>query len=149
MARNTTTVDVEARKVFDVLTDPYSYEHWVVGSRTVRGVDADWPKEGSRFHHNVGFGPINTSDNTKILEIDPPWRLVLEARARPAGVAKVVLTLEPDGMKTKLTIEEAPIRGLAARLHNPLFDLLIKVRNVESLRRLKKLAEERQTTSSG
>ena len=151
MARNSTVANVEARRVFDVLTDPYSYEHWVVGNRAVRGVDSNWPEEGSRFHHNVGFGPVNTDDNAKVVEIDPPWRLVLEARARPAGVARVALTLEPveRSTATKITIEERPIRGLAARWHNPLLDLLIKARNVECLRRLKKLAEERQPSPAG
>ena len=151
MARNSTVANVEPRRVFDVLLDPYSYEHWVVGSRAVRGVDANWPEVGSRFHHNVGFGPINTDDNTKIIEKDPPWRLVLEARARPAGVAQVALTLEPveRGTATKITIEERPVRGLAKRWHNPLFDLLIKARNVECLRRLKKQAEARQPAASG
>ena len=145
MARVSTTTTAEPRAVFGVLTDPYQYEHWVVGARAIRGVDANWPEAGSRFHHNVGLGPFNTSDTTKIIEIDRPWRLVLEARARPAGVAKVALTLEPEGPDTKITIDEVPIRGLAARWHNPLFDLLIKLRNVESLRRLKKLAEDRQS----
>ena len=150
MARNSIVADVEPQRVFDVLLDPYTYEHWVVGNRTVRGVDANWPEEGSRFHHNVGMGPINTDDTTKVLEIDRPWRLVLEARARPAGVAKVALTLEPldRSTRTKITIQEEPIRGLAKAWHNPVFDALIKLRNVECLRRLKHLAEERQPASS-
>lgn len=149
MARVSTTTSAEPRRVFDVLVDPYSYEHWVVGNRSVRGVDANWPEEGSRFHHNVGFGPVNTDDSTKVIEIDRPWRLVLEARARPSGVAKVAVTLEPERGGTKVTIEEEPIRGMAKRWHNPVFDLLIKLRNVECLRRLKKLAEERQPATSG
>ena len=35
-----------ARQVFDVLRDGRSYGDWVVGTRTIRDVDAGWPAEG-------------------------------------------------------------------------------------------------------
>jgi len=36
---------------------------------------------------------------------------------------------------------ETPVGGIAGPIHNPLFDAGLKLRNTESLRRLKRLAE--------
>lgn len=144
MGTVSTEVNATPEAIFAVLLDPQCYEHWVVGNRCVRGVDEDWPAVGSRFHHNVGFGPINASDSTKIVERDDPRRLVLEARAWPVGVARVALELQPlpEG-RTRLTLSERPIRGPVARFHNRLQDRLINLRNRECLRRIERLVHER------
>ncbi len=42
-----------------------------------------------------------------------------------------------------MTIDEHPLRGPARALHNPAFDALIWVRNVETLRRLESAARRR------
>jgi uncharacterized protein YndB with AHSA1/START domain len=149
MAVNEGTVDAPPDVVFAVLLDPYCYEHWVVGNRYVRGVDPDWPAPRSQFHHNVGFGPFNTSDSTMAIEVEPPRRLVLEARALPVGVARVEITIEPlDGGRSRVRLVETPVRGPMARIHNPAQDLLIRLRNVECLRRLRHLAEDRVRTAA-
>lgn len=135
-------------EVFAVLADPYTYEHWVVGCDDIRAVEGEWPAVGSHFDHTVGTGPIKVKDNTKVLEVEADRRLVIEARARPAGVAKVVFTLEPEGDGTKVTIEERPVRGLARRIHNPGQDFLIHLRNAESLRRLDQLVRERRSKAA-
>jgi len=127
--------------VFDVLDDASTYEFWVVGCADIRDVDPEWPAEGAAFHHSVGMGPVTVKDSTTIVERDRPRSLELHARARPAGVARVRFDLAPQGSGTKITVEEAPIEGLPALLHNPLQDHLIHQRNVETLRRLKWLAE--------
>ena len=75
--------------------------------------------------------------------MDPPRRLELEARVRPLLVARVVLTLRPDGDGTRVRMEEEPTGGLArALLGLPPFPAAIRARNTESLRRLKAMAEE-------
>jgi hypothetical protein len=40
---------------------------------------------------------------------------------------------------------EYPTGGLAEKLSNPLMDLLLHLRNLESLRRLRRMAEEGRT----
>ena len=62
------------------------------------------------------------------------------------AVAKVIFTLEPvdGGARTDVTIEEYPIKGPAKAVDNPVQDGLIKVRNIETLRRLAKQVAERQ-----
>ncbi|MEX2291399.1 MAG: SRPBCC family protein [Mycobacteriales bacterium] len=131
---------VTPTQVFDVLRDGRSYGHWVVGTRTIRAVDAGWPAEGSRLHYTVGYGPLRKDDETVSCAYGPDTRLELEAHAWPAGTARVVLQAEPGDGGTRVSIEEEPLRGWARRLHNPAADVLIKVRNVESLRRLEQQA---------
>ena len=46
--------------------------------------------------------------------MQPGSRLVLKARAWPAGSAKVVLHLRPVGAETEVTIEEDVARGPGA-----------------------------------
>jgi hypothetical protein len=71
----------------------------------------------------------------------PDRRLVLHAKARPLGIAEVVLELEPEGSGTRVRMQEYPISGLQSTFHNPLLDLAIRLRNAESMRRLRRLAE--------
>jgi len=122
--------------VFDVLRDGTTYGHWVVGTRKIRAVDAGWPGEGTRLHYTVGYGPLRKDDVTTSRAYAPDRRLELEAHAWPAGTARIALRVEARDDGTLVTIEEHPATGIAATLHNPAFDLLIKARNVETLRRL-------------
>jgi uncharacterized protein YndB with AHSA1/START domain len=150
MATNTARFDVEPVQVWTVLADPSSYGHWVVGSKDVRAVEGDWPEPGSRFHHTVGYGPVEVNDDTLVLEAHEPERLVLEAHARPSGTARVTLELHArDDGRTDVSMEEHPVEGLAKLIHNPLQDKLIHRRNDESLRRLKYLAETRAGVTAG
>jgi hypothetical protein len=80
---------------------------------------------------------------------EPDRRLVLSARAWPAGAATIVISAEPSGGGTTVTIDEAPSEGLAKRLHNPVLDGVIKLRNVETLRRLEQQARLRQAAKAG
>jgi hypothetical protein len=123
------------REPFDVLRDGRSYGDWVVGTRTIRDVDAGWPREGTCLHYTVGYGPLRHDDITRSLSYAPDERLELEASAWPMGTAKIVLCAEEKDGGVQLSIEEWPDKGVAARLHNPLLDLLVKVRNGETLRR--------------
>lgn len=145
MAENSEIIDATPEDVFDVLLDAHSYEDWVVGCQDIRAVDRSWPEPGSRFHHRVGVGPVNTEDTTAIVSVDKPRELVLEARARPAGVARVRFTVDPTEDGTKVTMVEHPVDGPAETLDNPVFDEAIEGRNIETLRRLKELVEKRRS----
>jgi uncharacterized protein YndB with AHSA1/START domain len=138
MARNQTHIPAPPERVFQFLSDGWKYAEWVVGAKHIRSVDETWPAPGAKFHHTVGVGPLKLRDSTQVMESEPPRRLVLHARARPAGVAEVTLTLEPEGAGTRIKMVEKPIRGVAAALNNPFLEGLTFIRNIESLRRLKK-----------
>jgi uncharacterized protein YndB with AHSA1/START domain len=140
MARNERLIAASPERIFAVLSDPDAYGHWVVGSDTIRDADEGWPAVGTRFHHRVGFGPIKINDHTEVLAVDPPNRLELKAKARPLGTARVILTLERRGGGTLVTMIEDGGDPLTKLVFNPLTHLLVRGRNVESLRRLEELA---------
>lgn len=145
MAETSTIIEATPEEVFEVLLDAYSYEDWVVGCQDIRAVDRNWPDPGARFHHRVGVGPVNTEDTTAIVSVDAPRQLVLEARARPAGVARVSFTVDPAEEGTKVTIVEYPVDGPADAANNSVFDEMMRGRNIETLRRLKEVVEKRRT----
>lgn len=141
MSRTSSHVDATPERVFEILDDARTYEFWVVGCKDIRAVDAGWPAVGTAFHHSVGMGPITVKDSTSVLEREHPRHLKLRARARPTGVAHVTFEVKPSGSGSEVTILEAPVEGLPAKLHNPLQDKLLDLRNVETLRRLRWLVE--------
>lgn len=144
MPTNEIDIPAPVGEVWDVLVDPAAYVRWVVGGRTLRGVDPGWPEPGSAFHHTAGMWPIVVKDKTKVLGLRPNRRIVLEARARPAGTAKVVITLTPtDDGGTHLVFTEEPLAGPVCLLPALLVEVLARPRNAESLRRLRNLVEER------
>jgi uncharacterized protein YndB with AHSA1/START domain len=143
VAINEIHIDTPPERVFEVLADFRSYGYWVVGSRKMRGMDPGFPAAGTRFHHQVGVGPLRLNDHTQVLEVDQPRKLILRAKARPLGTAVVDLTLEPQNGGTKVIMREDPGDTLSAFIFNPITHLLVRGRNVESLQRLKGLAEDR------
>ena len=145
MARNVAHFSVPPERVFAVLSDPQSYGYWVVGSSKIRHADADWPKPGTAFGHTQGVYGVGVKDSTEVVAAERPRTLVLEARFRPFAINKVEMRMAPSGNGTKVVMVEYPTGGPAAKLHNPLSDLVLKLRNVESLRRLRKLAENGRT----
>ena len=141
MSVTETHVRADPEAVFAVLADPRSYAHWVVGSSKTRGVEGRWPKPGSTFHHTQGAFGVGLKDTTSVIDSNPPRQIVLEVRARPFWVGKVEMRLRPSGDGTHVTMIEYPVSGFVKPLHNPLLDRLLHLRNVESLRRLRKMAE--------
>ncbi len=130
--------------VWAVLADPDYYAGWVMGARDIRDADEGWPAVGTRFHHTLAMGPFNLHDHSEVTESDAPHRLVLHVKARPFGRGYVELNLVPKAGGTHLEMREGPL-SLGARLgHNPVANLLLHGRNVESLRRLAAFAEGRK-----
>ena len=129
--------------VFAVLADGWRYADWVVGAKTIRHVDDAWPAVGARFHHEVGVGPVEIRDSSVSEAVEPDRALSLRVKAFPAGSARVRIVLEPtDDGGTEIVMEEHPLEGFARRFDNPLQRAALRLRNVESLRRLARLAEK-------
>ena len=145
MSVNETYVNAPPDAVYDVLSDPCGYGHWVPGSSKIRDADDHWPDPGSTFHHTQGAFGIGLPDTTSVVDSERPRTIVLEARFRPFAVNKVELRLFPSGRGTKVVMVEYPTGGLMAKLPAALTDLSLKLRNVEALRRLRRMAEEGRT----
>jgi uncharacterized protein YndB with AHSA1/START domain len=141
MSETHTHVKAEPDAVFDVLADPKSYAHWVVGSTRIRRAERKWPEPGAVFHHTQGALGVGLKDDTEVIASNRPRQIVLEVRARPFWIGKVEMRLRPSGDGTHVTMIEYPVSGFVKPFHNPLLDRLLHLRNVESLRRLRKLAE--------
>jgi NAD(P)-dependent dehydrogenase (short-subunit alcohol dehydrogenase family)/uncharacterized protein YndB with AHSA1/START domain len=142
MARNRVHIDAAAQEVFAALADPYCYPKWVVGASGVRDRDDSFPEVGSRFHHEVATWPLSVKDHTEVIEVDPPHRIVLKAKARPLGTATIAIDLEERAGGTELTLEERPGDRLTSLVaSNPIVDTALRVRNAEALARLKRLVE--------
>jgi uncharacterized protein YndB with AHSA1/START domain len=139
MARNQLVMAVPPERVWEVLADPVVYGDWVVGSDVIRDWDDGWPAQGTRIHHRVGRRPLAISDHTEVLECSPPRRLVLRANARPLPPARVVIELAEHPAGTLVTMIEDPDVPLAR--HFVPVHPVVRLRNGESLRRLRALAE--------
>lgn len=142
MARNRVHIHASPEEVFAVLADPERYPDWVVGAAGIRDADEDFPAAGARFHHKVGSWPLHVRDHTEVLEVEPPSRLVLKAKARPLGTARIELELGESEGGTELLMEEVPGDRMTSLVTgNPVADTALRIRNAEALTRLKRLVE--------
>lgn len=142
MSRNERVIEAPPEEVFRTLVKPLNFARWVIGSKIVRSVDDGWPKAGSAFHHAIGIGPIHVEDDTRVLEIDEPRRLVMQAGAGPLGSFIVRVVLEPDQHGTRVVMEEEAESGPATALPDFLVDFLTGIRNLGALRRLDRMVEQ-------
>ena len=83
----------------------------------------------------------------RVLEVEEGKRILLLARAWPAGHAHVEISLEPSagsaGDQTVVTIVENATAGPGALIPKVLQDPQLHVRNIETLRRLAFVVEGR------
>jgi len=142
MARNRVHIHASPEEVFAVLADPQHYPEWVVGAAGIRDEDTEFPAVGSRFHHKVGSWPVGLKDHTEVTEVEPPRRIVLKAKARPLGTARIEIDLRESAGGTEVAMEEVPGDRLTSLVAgNPVADTALRVRNAEALSRLKRLVE--------
>lgn len=145
MAEVRGVVRVPPAAVWEVLADGWLYPLWVLGTSGMRAVDQDFPRVGSRIHHAVGLWPLVLNDASQVLECVPEQRLVLTARAWPAGEATTAVELSPGDGGTAVRLAETPTAGPGAWVNNPLAEALLARRLAEMLDRLRRLAEGRAT----
>jgi uncharacterized protein YndB with AHSA1/START domain len=137
------TVDATPEQVWAVLADGWLYPSWVVGASRMRAVTTNWPVAGAELHHSAGIWPLVTNDETVSLESEPPRRLKLQAKGRPAGEATIELRIERDGDRSVVSIVEDVTKGPGTLIPKSARQSLIAARNKESLRRLAYIAERR------
>lgn len=147
MATVTAHIKAPPEAIFAVLADGWSYSGWVVGTSHMRAVEDTWPSVGSRLFHASGVWPAVLADETSVEAITRDERLVMTARGRPLGEARIEVSLAADGAGTTVTLAETPVRGPGHWLHNRVSDSVLRRRNEESLARLAALSERRTTPS--
>jgi len=142
MATNERFMPVAPEAVWDALADPGGYGYWVVGSKFIRDVDADWPAVGSKFHHRIAIGPLVLNDHSEVVEAERPRRFRLRVKGRPAGTAFVTLEMQPRPAAggTLVRFSENPDGAFGWLSLNPATHVFTLARNAESLARLEELA---------
>jgi len=137
MARNSIHIAVPTDAVWSVLENPFAYPRWIVGADRTLEADASWPTPGSRFKVRLAGG---VEDFTESLEVADGERIVVNAAAGIFGPARVTIVLRPESAGTRVTMVEDPAGKLALLRAVPAVHLALRVRNAESLRRLRRLA---------
>ncbi len=140
MARNHTHIDASPDAVWAVLEDPYLYPSWVVGTDRTLRADDSWPWPGSAFTVHVGLG---FDDETRVREMVPGRRIVVDAAAHALGPARVTIELRPEHGGTRVTLIEDPAGKMTPLWFLPATHAAIKARNAESLRRLARVVDAR------
>jgi uncharacterized protein YndB with AHSA1/START domain len=137
VARNETTIAAPLDVVWAVLEDPFAYPKWVVGTDRTLKADPGFPAQDTAFQVHIALG---LKDETRVVEVDPPRHIVLDAAASFFGPARVTIDLEPAGPdKTRVTLIENPHGKMIPWKFFPPAHIGIKLRNVESLRRFERL----------
>lgn len=146
MVTVTRSVQLTPKQVFSVIADGWSFAGWVVGAAHIRSVESHWPAVGSRIHHTVGPWPLSIDDTTTVLAVEPDSMIELKARLWPMGSARVRITLQPvSPTETEIVMEEEADGGPVRLLPEAVQAVVLKPRNIESLRRLADIAAGRPT----
>lgn len=131
------------QQVWDVIADGWTYSQWVVGNTRMRAVEPNWPAPGSRIHHTIGVWPLVVNDETEVESCTPTKELVLLAKTRPFGMARIVLRLADTPTGTRVEMAEVPVGGPLNWIPRRLALLAVYPRNRECTERLVALAERR------
>jgi uncharacterized protein YndB with AHSA1/START domain len=132
------------QRVWDVMADGWTYSQWVVGNSRMRAVSPDWPAAGSTIHHSVGVWPLLLDDQTEVLESVPQERLVLLAKGRPFGKARITLRLfDVEGGGCRIEMAEVPVGAPMGWVPNRVALAAAIPRNRECTWRLAAIAERR------
>ena len=140
-SRNRIYIPLPPARVFEAISDPFTYQEWVVGTSAIRDADENYPAVGSRLYHRIGVGPLAIRDHTEVIELVPNRLIVLDAFLRPVGRARVRIELEPYEDGTRVLMEEGPAdQWSKVTMGGPLAAPLLRLRNTEALSRLRRVA---------
>ena len=132
------------QQVWDVIADGWTYSQWVVGNSRMRAVDPAWPNVGSTIEHSIGVWPLLLDDITVVEECRPSVQLVLLAKGRPFGKARITLRLTDIDGGCRVEMAEVPVGPPMGWIPKRLALTAAVPRNRECTWRLAVLAERRR-----
>jgi hypothetical protein len=132
------------QQVWNVIADGWTYSQWVVGNTRMRAVDPSWPAPGATIHHTIGIWPVVLNDETKVESSIPTEEIVLLAKGRPFGKARITLRLRDADGGCCVEMAELPVGGPLNLVPRRLALAAAYPRNRECLARLAALAERRE-----
>lgn len=128
--------------VWAVLADPTRYGDWVVGTSDSAPDEGMWPEVGADITYTVRLGWWSAQGRTVVRRSEAPHVLELEAESGWLGTARIALKVRRWGRNTLVIIDEHPLRGPAAKLHNTAVDAFVQVRHRSMLARLAEVVEK-------
>ncbi|AWL42473.1 MULTISPECIES: SRPBCC family protein [Streptomyces] len=131
-------------EVWAVLSDRDSYQEWVVGPSESRPAHGRWPELGSSLAYTVRIGPCVLHNQTVVRRCEPPRILELEVDSGRLGTTRVAFDVRPWGEDTLLRVDEHPLRGAEAALHNVAVDAVLQLRHRAMLNRLAAYSERQE-----
>ncbi|MFB8381173.1 SRPBCC family protein [Streptomyces rubiginosohelvolus] len=132
--------------VWAVLADPTRYGDWVVGTSKSSPEAGSWPEVDAAITYTVRLGRWSAQGRTTVRRCEAPNVLELEAESGWLGTARIALKVRPWGRNTLVIIDEHPLRGPAAKLHNTAIDAFVQVRHRSMLARLAEAVEKTPRT---
>ncbi len=131
-------------EVWAVIADGWTYSQWVVGNSRMRAVDPNWPDVGSTIRHSVGVWPLLLDDVTVVEACQPLQQLVLLAKGRPFGKARITLRLfDINGGGCRIEMAEVPVGAPLGWVPERVALAAAFPRNRECTSRLAAIAERR------
>ena len=118
-------------QVWTVIANGWTYSQWVVGNSRMRAVDENWPAPGSRIHHTIGVWPLTINDETVVKACTPGREIVLHAKTRPFGGARITLRLSESATGCRIEMSEVPVGGTLNLVPRPLALAVVWPRNRE------------------
>jgi hypothetical protein len=110
----------------------------------MRAVDPNWPHTGSTISHSIGVWPLLLDDVTVVEDCQPLERLVLLAKGRPFGKARITLRLfDTDDGGCRIEMAEVPVGAPMGWVPKRLALAAAFPRNRECTWRLAAIAERR------
>lgn len=136
-------------EVWAVIADGWTYSQWVVGNSRMRAVDPNWPHVGSSIRHSVGVWPLLLDDVTVVEDCQPLQQLVLLAKGRPFGKARITLRLFDIDGGCRIKMAEVPIGAPLGWVPKRVALAAAFPRNRECTSRLVAIAERRAPDDAG
>lgn len=106
-SRRSRTVSVAPQEVWKLIEDPHHQPRWWPGVRRMEGVEDDrW----TQVHYTKKNRPVRL--DFTLLASEPPWRRMWEQEVMGTPFERVLqqavteIVLEPEGVGTKITIEQ-------------------------------------------
>jgi hypothetical protein len=110
----------------------------------MRAVDPNWPQVGSTICHSIGLWPLVRDDVTVVEDSQPLQLLVLLAKGRPFGKARITLRLtDIDDGGCRIEMAEVPVGIPMGWVPKPIALAAAFPRNRECTWRLAAIAERR------
>ncbi|MEV6840236.1 SRPBCC family protein [Streptomyces sp. NPDC051133] len=135
-------IKADPATVWDVLADGDRYAEWVVGTGASRPKSGRWPEEDASLAYEIRLGPFRVGNETVVRQCRPGRGLELEILAGFLGTARFSIELRTWGEDCLVIVDEHPLQGAGAALHNLGVEALIQVRHRSMLARLARCCED-------